>query len=512
MTGAESLLRTLVATGIDTCFMNPGTSEMHFVAALDRVPEFRGVLCLFEGVCSGAADGYARATGRAACTLLHLGPGLGNGLSNFHNARKARSPIVSIVGEHATPHLAVEAPLTSDIQAFAATVSAFVRTARSADDVGPAAAETIAAAWGPPGQVATLIVPGDYSWTETAILGQFIARPLPRSVSNEAFDAAARLLREPGTAILLGGQSVNFRALEAAGRIYAATGARILTARNVAKIAAGRNSFPAPQVPYFPEAALPFLASIKNLILVEAERPVSFFAYPDTPSHMTPDSCRHHVLANRGEDGTAALEALAEGLPGAIIPRIQAPTAPLEDCPLTLDRIGLALAALLPDNALVADEMVSSSGKILAHLSAAAPHEFMPVTGGSIGQGLPVATGAALGCPDRQVIALEGDGSGMYTLQSLWTMARENLNVVTVILVNRRYRILDIEMHRTGAKGFGGKAASMLDIGRPDLNWAGLAQSMGVSATKAATAREFTDQFRDALKQSGPRLIEALLG
>jgi acetolactate synthase-1/2/3 large subunit len=511
MTGAECLLKTLVAGGLDTCFMNPGTSEMHFVAALDRVPGLRGVLCLFEGVCSGAADGYARATGRPAATLLHLGPGLANGLANFHNARKARSPIVSIVGEHATPHLQVDAPLTSDIQAFARTVSSHVRTARGADDVGPAAAETIAAAWGPPGSVATLIVPADHSWSATDVLGSPLPRRAPALPSGEALDTAARLLRQPGTALLLGGQAVNFRALAAAGRIAAATGARLVTARNVAKIASGRTCFPAPQVPYFPEAALPFLAGIQNLLLVEAERPVSFFAYPGTPSYMTPDTCRHHVLAQRGEDGTAALEALAEGLSRFSLPQADIPAAPFEDVALTLDHMGRTLAALLPDNALVADEMVSSAGKILAYLKAAAPHEFMPVTGGSIGQGLPVATGAAIGCPNRQVVALEADGSGMYTLQSLWTMARENLNVVTVILANRRYRILDIEMQRTGAKAFGPHAESMLDIGNPDLQWTGLAQSLGVSATRATTARQFTEQFRDALRQTGPRLIEALL-
>jgi acetolactate synthase-1/2/3 large subunit len=488
--------------------MNPGTSEMHFVAALDRVPGMRGVLCLFEGVCSGAADGYARATGRPAATLLHLGPGLGNGLANFHNARKARSPIVSIVGEHATAHLKVDAPLTSDIQTFARTVSAHVRTAVSADDVGHAAAETIAAAWGPPGQIATLIVPADYSWLETEVQGDAV-RPPVRPVPS--IDAAARLLREPGTAILLGGSAVNFRALEAAGRISAATGARIMIARNVAKMAAGRTAFPAPQVAYFPEDALPMLADVKNLLLVETERPVSFFAYPNIPSYMSPDSCVHHLLAARHEDGTAALEALAAGLPAVTLPAPAKPFAPLTDDELTLDHIGLTVAALMPENALVSDEMVSSAGKVLGHLKAAAPHEFMPVTGGSIGQGLPVAAGAAIACPDRKVISLEADGSAMYTLQALWTMARENLDITVVILANRRYRILDIEMQRTGAQGFGENSNNMIDIGRPDLNFVKLSEAMGVEATRATTARQFTEHFADAVRHRGPRLVEAVI-
>lgn len=482
---------------------------MHFVAALDRVPQMRGVLCLFEGVCSGAADGYARALGRPASTLLHLGPGLGNGLANFHNARKARSPIVSIVGEHATAHLKVDAPLTSDIQTFARSVSSAVRTATSTDDVGPAAAETIAAAWGPPGQVAMLIVPADYSWSETAVQGTAVAPPV-REVPDVSRIAA--LLSKHGTAILLGGTSVNFQALEAAGRIAAATGARIITARNVGKLAAGRTAFPAPQVPYFPEGALPFLADVKNLILVEAERPVSFFAYPGIPSYMTPDSCVEHVLATRSQDGTAALLALAEGLPAVRLPNVEAPKAPTSNDALTLDFIGLTVAALLPENTLIADEMVSSAGKILGHLQSAAPHEFMPVTGGSIGQGLPVAVGAAIACPERKVVSLEADGSAMYTLQALWTMARENLDITVVILANRRYRILDIEMQRTGAKGFGVSSNNMIDISRPELDFVKLSEAMGVEASRATTARQFTEQFGDAVSHRGPRLIQAVIG
>ena len=514
VTGAESLLRTLVANGVDTCFMNPGTSEMHFVAALDRVAGLRGVLGLFEGVCSGAADGYARVTGRPAATLLHLGPGLGNSLANFHNARKARSPIVSIVGEHATAHLKVDAPLTSDIATFARTVSNCVRTATSADDVGVAAAETIAAACQPPGQIAMLIIPADYSWSEANVVGPVIACPQRRMPPDDAIDNAAQLLAQPGTAVLIGGTAATPRALKAAGRIVAATGVRFITARNAPKIATGRGVFQPPQVAYFPEGALPMFADVKNLILVEAEKPVSFFAYPGIPSYMVPDSCAVSALAGREQDGTAALEALADACGAlAVYPFVQEPeavVAPEDSSELTLDAMGQTLAACLPDNALIADEMVSSSGKILKYLAAAAPHEFMPVTGGSIGQGLPVALGAAIACPDRKVVALEADGSGMYTLQALWTMARENHDVVIVIFANRRYRILDIEMARTGANGFGRIANDMIDIGRPNLDWVKLAEGCGVAATRALTAREFTEQIRDAFGQRGPRLVEAV--
>ena len=487
--------------------MNPGTSEMHFVAALDRVPGMRGVLGLFEGVCSGAADGYARVTGRPAATLLHLGPGLGNALANFHNARKARSPIVSIVGEHATAHLKVDAPLTSDVQAFARTVSKCVRTAESADDIAGVAAATVADAWGPPGQTAMLIVPADYSWSECA--GSVpVIRPAGRTMpANSAIDSARALLKEEGTAILLGGTALTPRALDAAAR----TGARVIIARNVAKFASGAGRFQPPQVPYFPEGAMPLLASVKNLITVECETPVSFFAYPGLPSYMTPDGCVVTTLARRDEDGTAALEALADSR--IAVPRMAASAlhAPDEDIPLTIDLMGMAIAAYLPEDALISDEMVSSGGKVLPYLMQAAPHELMPVTGGSIGQGLPLAVGAAIAAPHRKVVALEADGSAMYTLQSLWTMARENLDVTVVIFNNRRYRILDIEMQRTGANGFGSVANDMIDIGRPDLDWVKLSGGCGVAATRATTAREFSRQFQEAVGEHGPRLIEALV-
>jgi acetolactate synthase-1/2/3 large subunit len=359
-----------------------------------------------------------------------------------------------------------------------------------------------------------LIIPADYSWSEANVVGPVIACPQRRMPPDDAIDNAAQLLAQPGTAVLIGGTAATPRALKAAGRIVAATGVRFITARNAPKIATGRGVFQPPQVAYFPEGALPMFADVKNLILVEAEKPVSFFAYPGIPSYMVPDSCAVSTLAGREQDGTAALEALADACGAlAVYPFVQEPEAvfaPEDSSELTLDAMGRTLAAYLPENALIADEMVSSSGKILKYLAAAAPHEFMPVTGGSIGQGLPVALGAAIACPDRKVIALEADGSGMYTLQALWTMARENLDVLIVIFANRRYRILDIEMARTGANGFGRMANDMIDIGRPNLDWVKLSGGCGVAATRALTAREFTEQIRDAIGQRGPRLVEAV--
>ncbi len=514
MTGAECLLETLSANRIEVCFMNPGTSEMHFVAALDRVPGPRGVLCLYEGVCSGAADGYARMTGGPAATLLHLGPGLANSLSNFHNARKAGSPIVSIVGEHSTGHLKYDAPLTSDIAAFARTVSSQIRTVESARSFGMAVSETIAASLGPPGQIATLIIPADFSWSEAGPAGLVVPRPKPCPPSPESVQDAARVLRSGVGALILGGASMNARALAAAGRLAAATGVRVFAERSTPRLASGRGHFPVQKVPYFPEDAIAALAGLSHMVLVEAQAPVSFFGYPDTPSSPIPEACAVSVLATRGQDGTAALEALVQecGARNAALPIVPIePTAAPLDGPLTLDAIGRALAALLPESAIISDETISSGAAILPHLMRAAAHEQLPITGGSIGQGLPVAVGAAIACPGRKVVALEADGSAMYSLQALWTMARENLDVLTVVLANRRYRILDIEMARAGAARVGKKANDMLDLGRPDLDFVSLSHGMGVPATRATTAAEFAEQFRSAVAERGPRLIEAAL-
>jgi acetolactate synthase-1/2/3 large subunit len=519
MNGAECLLRTLLAHGVDTCFMNPGTSEMQFVSALDRVPEMRGVLCLFEGVCSGAADGYARMLRRPAATLLHLGPGLGNALTNFHNARKARSPVVSIVGQHTTGHLQCDAPLSADIEAFARPVSSYVRSLQRAQDMGEEAAAAIRAACAPPGQIATLIVPADFSWGEAGEPGRPPGPGRPRELASgpaaECVREAARILKsgEP-VGILLGGGALLEQGIAAAGQLAAGTGVRVFANRFAARMACGGGRFAPQRLAYFPEPAEAMLAGLKHIILVESLPPVSFFGYPGRRSYLAPEDCEFHVLAPFEGNGTEALAALVEecGV-GRFAPPVQAISRPAlpAGAALTPDTMGLALASLLPEDSILSDEMVSAGESVLRQLSSAARYDLLPITGGAIGQGLPVALGAALACPDRKVIALEADGSGMYTLQSLWTMARERLDVVTVILANRRYRILDIEMQRTGAGRMGRMANDMVDISRPDLDWVRLSEGMGVGATRATTADEFIAQFRAAVSEKGPVLIEAVL-
>ncbi len=515
MNGAECLLRTLLANGVNTCFMNPGTSEMHFVSALDRVAGMRAILCLFEGVCSGAADGYARMTRRPAATLLHLGPGLANALSNLHNARKARSPVVNIVGQHSTQHLRHDAPLTADIEALARPVSSYVRTVERLEEMGKETSAAVQAASAATGQVATLIVPADFSWSEAGEPGSVLPRlPAPGPQAERVREAAAVLRSGEATGLLLGGSTLLVPGFEPAARLAAATGVRVFGNRYGARYQQGGGRMAPLRLPYFPEAAEAALAGLKNLILVESAAPISFFGYPGRRSELAPRECAVHSLASVGEDGTAALRALEWqlGFEPAMPPILSVPKPEWPaNTALTPDSIGRLLAHLLPEGAIVSDESVSSGEPILRHLMSAAAHDLLPVAGGSIGQGLPVAAGAAVACPDRKVIALESDGSGMYTLQALWTMARERLEVVVVILANRRYHILDIEMRRTGAGEIGPRANDMLDLRRPDLDWGKLAEGMGVEAVRVATVDEFVSGFHAAMRQRGPLLIEAVM-
>lgn len=511
MNGAQSLLQTLLNGGVEICFANPGTSEMHFIAAADRVEGMRTVLGLFEGVCTGAADGYARMAGKPAATLLHLGPGLGNGLANLHNARRGQSPVVNIVGDHTTYHLPHDPPLATDIPALARVVSGWVRTCRSAAEVPADAAAAVAAAASPPGQVATLILPADCSWEESGPAAPAPVVPRPAPVESRRVRAVAELLRrnEP-TRLLLGGSLLGEAGLRTAGRIASATGARLLANRVNARAQRGAGRVLVERLPYPVEPALAMLRETAHLVLVGSQVPVPFFAWRDKPHRIVPESCRVHILAAPEEDGLGALEALASELgAGPEVSAVASGERPgLPDGEVTAEKAWRILAACMPEGAIVSDEGVSSSRNAEGWTAGAPPHDWLNVTGGSIGQGLPVATGAALASPGRKVFAMQSDGAGMYTLQALWTQARERLDVITVIFANRAYRILQGELRQAGLADAGPKAAAMLDLGDPTLDWVKLAEGMGVPGSRAETAEAFADQLRDAIRRPGPRLIE----
>ena len=514
MNGAESLLQTLVNCGVEVCFSNPGTSEMHFVAALDRQEGMRSVLGLFEGVVTGAADGYARMTGKPACTLLHLGPGLANGLANLHNARRAGVPIVNVVGDHATYHRELDAPLTSDIEGFAKPVSGWIRHTHDAEKVAADGAAAVAAALTPPGQIATLILAADSAWNPAQAAAPAPERQAPGAPDPQAIQSTIEALTsgEP-CALLLNHGGTTEAALRLAGAIAARTGAKLLGDTFLTRIPRGAGRVDVERVPYFGEQAVEVLAPFKHLILVATKAPVSFFAYPGKPSELTPEHCQTHALVRAEADVLQALEAVAEGVGarGVDVPVCERETYDLPAGELNPASVAQTLACLMPDNAIVMNEAATSGFAIPGLTRCAAPHDWLDLTGGAIGQGLPAATGAAVACPDRKVLALEGDGSAMYTLQSLWTQAREGLDVTNVIFANRKYAILQVELMRVGAENPGRKAMDMLDLSRPDLDWVSLAKGMGVPADRATTAEEFNQQLARALAHEGPNLIEVVL-
>lgn len=507
--GADTVLQRLLAGGVDVCFANPGTSEMHFVAALDNTPRMRAVLCLFEGVATGAADGYARITGTPAATLLHLGPGLANGLANLHNARRAHTPVVNVVGDHATHHVEFDAPLQSDIEALAGWPDGLVFRPQTADALTAAVDAAVTGAVGPPGRVATVILPADYSWgpaEQGAPLAEPVgADPGPGGIGVQA---AAELLREygPDTVVLLGGSATGPAGLSAAARIAEATGARPLVETFPARLARGRGIPAIERLAYLGEQAEQQLAGATRLLLVGTRAPVAFFAYPGRASGLVPSGAQVHVL------DPAELDALADQLGAAPVQISPAEPPALPKGPLTAANWADVIGALLPDDAIISDE-ANTSGMLLPAATAGAPaHDVLTLTGGAIGQGLPVAVGAAVAAPDRPVIALQADGSALYTISALWTMAREQLDITVVILNNNAYAILQLELARVGAADgntIGEKARSLLDIGRPDIDFVSIAEGFGVPATRAGTAEELAEQFAAALAEPGPHLIDA---
>jgi acetolactate synthase I/II/III large subunit len=511
--GAQALIASLVGAGVDVCFMNPGTSEMHFVAALDSVPRMRGVLALFEGVATGAADGYARIAGRPAAVLLHLGPGLANGLANLHNARRAGSPVLTIVGAHATGHVRYDAPLQSDIEALARTVSGWVHTSGTTRDLAQDAMRALAAARA--GQIATLVLPADVSWSDGGAPAP--ARPAPSPcllsamVDDSHVTSMAGLLSSR-TILFLGGRALSERGLRAASRISAATGVRLLAETFPARMERGAGVPAVDRLAYLADQAAEQLGDPRQLILAGARSPVSFFAYPGQRSDLVPDACPVAVLADKGQDVETALDLLADLVAAGTKPVLSPPAVPaVEPGPLTAISLANTVAASLPDHAVVADEANTSGFALPRALTGAARHSLLTLTGGSIGQGLPAATGAAVAAPDRPVLCLEGDGSALYTIQALWTQAREQLDVTTVLINNAAYAILRMELARTAAGQAGERAARMLDLSGPTPDFTAIGTGLGVPAVRVTTAEDLDRELRRAYAEPGPHLIEAIV-
>lgn len=515
MNSADALLKTLIKNGLEVVFANPGTSEMHLVAAIDHHPEVRPVLGLFEGVVTGAADGYARMSGKAAANLLHLGPGLGNGFANIHNAKKARTPMLNIVGDHATYHLKYNAPLTSDLDGLANASSDWVGRSSSPDDLSFVGAEAWQAAHKFPGQIATMLVPADCAWGETDNVGKKLDIQGPDPIDDALIDEAFKALSaDKNTMLFLGGEFLDEESVTLAGKIATASGCRLATDTFVKRHRRGAGLTKVEPIPYFSELAEEFLTGVESMVFIGTRPPVSFFAYPGKKSFLSPEECKLIELASPFQDGKYALHALSDMLKGNsidqhLIPEndVQAPTSG-ELNPTTL---GPLFASLLPEDVVVCDEAATSGFFVTPHAWSAKPLDWLALTGGSIGQGLPLATGAAIGAPDRPVVCLHGDGGAMYTIQSLWTQAREGLNVTNLIFSNKAYAILQVELERVGALETGDRATSMLSLDNPEINWVSLANSLGVPAKRTLTVEKFHKAFSDGISSEGPSLIEIVI-
>ena len=515
MNGAESLVHSLIASDVEVCFTNPGTSEMHFVAALDHIAGMRSVLALFEGVATGAADGYFRMARKPACTLLHLGPGLANGMANLHNARKAGSGVVNIVGEHAETHIRLDAPLCADIEGMAGPVSHWVHTSKSAGDVGRDGAAAVTAARTAPGQVATLMLPSDTAWSSGGPVTTAAEAPARAVPDAREVETAAQILGQGGKVLLLlGGESLSETNLERAGRIAARTGCALLSEWSNARMERGAGRVAIGRVPYPIDAALKVLEPYDHVVLVGARAPIGFFAYPGKPAELTRPETQIHALADWSADLEATLSVLEQACgAGAETPAhlVSPVDTPMPSGPNTPVSIAAALAASLPENVIVVDESITSGRNFMSDTLGTPPHTWINNMGGSIGYSLPVAIGAAIACPDRKVLALTGDGSAMYTPQALWTMAREGLDVTVVILANRSYRILRGELTNVGVQNPGPRAIDMLSLDRPVLDFVSLARGMGVEATRAEDAETLARAIQAGLAAEGPVLIEAVL-
>lgn len=514
MNGAESLVKTLLDSGVEVCFTNPGTSEMHFVAALDHVPGMRSVLALQEGVATGAADGYWRMARKPASTLLHLGPGLANGLSNLHNAKKAGSGVVNIIGEHAATHVELDAPLTSDIEGIAAPVSHWVRTSPAADTVGRDAAEAVQAAHVAPGQIVSLILPGPTAWDMGGVVAPALPLPAPQPFDESTLDAAAAALDGEESLLLLGGDALGEETLEIAGRIAARTGCKLLAEWANARHERGAGRVFVNRVPYPIDAALKVLAGFKRIVLVGARAPIGFFAYPGKPARLTREDAEIISLAPAGTDLAGALGALCDktGAAQTAPAHVAEPDLPARpEGPITLDALAAVIARAIPEDGIVVDESVTSGRGFSPATKGAARHTWLNNCGGSIGYGMPLAIGCAIACPERKVLGLIGDGSAMYTVQALWTMAREALDITVLIFANQSYRILHGELTNVGVQNPGPRAIDMLTLNRPTLDWVQMSRSMGVEAQRVTTCEALEAAMDAGLTGSGPSLIEVAL-
>lgn len=518
MNGAQSLFQVLTDAGLDTCFANPGTSEMQLVYEMGKSDAVRPILCLQENVVTGAADGYARMAEKPAFTLLHVGSGFANGIANLHNAGRANTPVVNIVGANASyhqPNFPEHEMIGGKITDLARNVSHWTREAKSASELAMLGGEAARTAMMGAGRICTLVAPTNCHWDPAP--GAPVLEPVPANPRASADTiAAAKALLENGrkTGLLLGTHGLLEDNLELAGRIAARTGAQLLAETFPGRLARGAGRVQVQLVPYFLEMAQQFFSDYEQLILVGALPPVSTFAYRNSAMFKAPDSCDVWTLASADHDVHHALADLVEALDaGATEPVLgERIVAEVAEGTLTAAAIGKSVNVLMPEGAIMVDEAATAGLELYLETGTAAAHEYLyAIPGAAIGGGLPVALGAAVACPDRKVIALQADGSAMYTNQALWSIARENCDVTIVILKNDAYAVLNVELARVREEDATPKMLSMLELDKPTLNWVQIGEGMGVPSVAVDSAEAFHAAFETAMSEKGPRLIEATI-
>ncbi|HOV91209.1 MAG TPA: acetolactate synthase large subunit [Syntrophorhabdaceae bacterium] len=515
-TGAEALIKTAVDAGIKVCYANAGTTEIPILLALDRYPEIKTVLCLFEGVCTGAADGYGRMTGSPAMTLLHLGPGFANGIANLHNARRAQTPLLNIIGQHSTWHIPADPPLNMELEALVKTASDWVRTNNNPDIISRDTIDAIHTAYG--NKTASLIIPHNH---QTALFNHKI-EILPE-IKKETIDmknieyVAYEMGRANKVALLLGGGALRKKGLEIVKRIQSKTGCYILTETFPGYIDRGGGLPYVEKIPYFPEGAKDLLSPFELVVLVGAKEPVTFFGYEGIDSYLITKDQKKVYLCNEKHDIYTAMEYLAEALETGnkyYARKTVAPDKLRSNMPtgkLTPDKLSHIVAALQPEDAIIVDEGLTSFFAYYSLSAGQSPHTVLTITGGAIGYGMPCAIGAAMACPERPVINVQADGSALYTVQALWTQAHESMNIKTLICSNRSYNILKIELGRAGITHPGKSSLSLMDIDKPYVDWVKIARGFGIKAVSVETAEDLTKEFKNALIEKGPHLIEMIL-
>ncbi|GAB3930591.1 acetolactate synthase large subunit [Kribbella albertanoniae] len=513
MNGAEALVETLRLAGLQVCFTNPGSSELELLAA-GLSSELHTVLCLEEGIATGAADGFARMSGVPAATLLHQGPGLANGLANLHNAKRALSPVVNLVGASATTHHELDGPLECDIEILAGPMSGWVRTVRDARLITADTRAAIVAAHLPTPGVATLIVPSDLAAAPSG--GAVWDAPglrLPAPSSNGVDELIPLLHNGSGddVTVLLGGTALDRHGLSVAAQVCRTLGWRPVAEAFPRLLAGGPDSLFLTRLAADPAVARRQLAGTRHLVLAGARLPVTAFAQQGAPGTLAPADCRIWSLAAPNEDATAALLQLADASRRSSS-QYDAPTRsarrpplalPTVAKPLTTELLATVVAMMLPENAVVVDETNSSGPEFAAALREAPPHDLLTGCGFAIGQGLPLAVGAAIAVPDRRVVCLESDGSAMYALAAFWSQAHEDLNVTTIILNNRGYGILR-RIAPAPTTGF-------FDLSAPEIDYVSVAAGLGVPGARVRTTAELRTQLGRALTHPGPYLIDAEL-